>query len=93
MDNDLGNFLSNTGLYDLMTIWHVLESPETYINGNTTLDYAFGTIDLAPPLKSGSWLAYRYMMFADYRGIVLDFNMRHLFRGEMHAIRENNRKQ
>eukprot|EP00957_Ditylum_brightwellii_P086751 6601559-Ditylum_brightwellii.AAC.1 len=77
MDDDLGNFLSNTGLYDLMTIRHGLESPKTYINGNTSLDYAFGTIDLVPPLKSGSWLAYHYMTFADHRGIVLDFNMRH----------------
>eukprot|EP00957_Ditylum_brightwellii_P115142 8781445-Ditylum_brightwellii.AAC.1 len=93
MDNNLGNFLSNTGVYDLMAIRHGLESPKTYINGNTTSDYMFKTIDLMPPLNSGSWLAYHYMLFADHRGIVLNFNIRHLFRGEKHAIRENNRRQ
>eukprot|EP00957_Ditylum_brightwellii_P030648 2322661-Ditylum_brightwellii.AAC.1 len=93
MDRDLGNFLSNTGLYNIMTIRHGLDSPKTYINVNATLDYMVRTINLVPPFRKGSWLVYHYMIFADHRGVALDVNTRNLFRGEIHAIRENNRKQ
>eukprot|EP00957_Ditylum_brightwellii_P204912 15341355-Ditylum_brightwellii.AAC.1 len=46
MDQDLGSFLSSTGLYNLGTMKCRLDSPETYILGQTTLDYVFITIDL-----------------------------------------------
>eukprot|EP00957_Ditylum_brightwellii_P204363 15338878-Ditylum_brightwellii.AAC.1 len=67
LDSNLGTFLSNTVIYDLMAIRHGLKSPETYMNGS--------------------------LMLGHHRDIVLDFNTRYLFKGEIHAIREINHQQ
>eukprot|EP00957_Ditylum_brightwellii_P163426 12442742-Ditylum_brightwellii.AAC.1 len=46
LEGDLSSFLSNTGMYDLLATLHGVDSPETYIKGHLTLDYAIGTMNL-----------------------------------------------
>eukprot|EP00957_Ditylum_brightwellii_P022929 1730446-Ditylum_brightwellii.AAC.1 len=88
LEDDLSSFLSNTGMYDLSAILHRIDSPETYIKGHLTLNYAFGTMDLVSPLKRSRWLAYYFKTFCDHRGIILDFSTKYLLRGEVYRIKE-----
>eukprot|EP00957_Ditylum_brightwellii_P120174 9170324-Ditylum_brightwellii.AAC.1 len=75
-------------MYDLLVTLNGIDSPETYIKGHLTLEYAIGTMELIPSLKSSWWLSYHFLTLADYRGIILDFNANHLFRGEIFKIKE-----
>eukprot|EP00957_Ditylum_brightwellii_P067073 5091085-Ditylum_brightwellii.AAC.1 len=52
LDDKLGAFLSNTGLYDISAMKHGMENPKTYIMGTNTLDYGFCTIEWTQPLRS-----------------------------------------
>eukprot|EP00957_Ditylum_brightwellii_P211742 15366544-Ditylum_brightwellii.AAC.2 len=88
MEGDLSSFLSNTGMYDLSTTLHGIDSTETYIKGHLTLDYAFGTMELISLLKRIQWLVYHFMTFLDHRGIILDFDTQHLSRGEVYRIKD-----
>eukprot|EP00957_Ditylum_brightwellii_P144777 11027408-Ditylum_brightwellii.AAC.1 len=42
-DKELGHFLAESELYDLMTATHNANTPPTYIRGNKTIDHMFGT--------------------------------------------------
>eukprot|EP00957_Ditylum_brightwellii_P014269 1074888-Ditylum_brightwellii.AAC.1 len=43
-DNELGYFLAETELYDLMIAKHNENTPLTYIQGNKTIDHIIGTM-------------------------------------------------
>eukprot|EP00957_Ditylum_brightwellii_P103679 7899107-Ditylum_brightwellii.AAC.1 len=89
LDSNLARMLSNTVLYDLSAIRHGINSPETYICGITCLDYTFASIDLVEPLLAFQWLWYHLIDLADHRGIILNFNTLHMFRGEIHKLKDN----
>eukprot|EP00957_Ditylum_brightwellii_P202476 15330335-Ditylum_brightwellii.AAC.1 len=46
-DDDLGNFLAEAGLYDLMTLAHGREALPTYIRDRKAIDCMFGSEEFA----------------------------------------------
>eukprot|EP00957_Ditylum_brightwellii_P179129 13646935-Ditylum_brightwellii.AAC.1 len=45
-DQELGTFLAELKLYDLVTATHTESTPPAYIRGNNIIDHMFGTMGI-----------------------------------------------
>eukprot|EP00957_Ditylum_brightwellii_P139049 10598222-Ditylum_brightwellii.AAC.1 len=68
-DNNLGSFMAEAELYDLMTAKHNKNTPLTYIQGNKTLDHMFGTTGVLNAVERIGVVEFVKYFQSDHRGI------------------------
>eukprot|EP00957_Ditylum_brightwellii_P068556 5205049-Ditylum_brightwellii.AAC.1 len=85
-DNDLAEFLAESGMIDLMGSKHSITSPNTHINGSQAICFLLGTPRLAECIDKMGMLAFHDGITLDQRLLYCDFNVLALLRGNIHCI-------
>eukprot|EP00957_Ditylum_brightwellii_P019488 1470463-Ditylum_brightwellii.AAC.1 len=87
-DEELGTFLAESELYDLVTATHNGNTPLTYIRGNKTIDHMFGTTGILNAVENIGMVEFLKYFQSDHRGIYLDLYACNIFKGLLHPLQQ-----
>eukprot|EP00957_Ditylum_brightwellii_P057824 4385121-Ditylum_brightwellii.AAC.1 len=85
-DNELAEFLAESGMINLMGSKHRITSPNTHINGFQAICSLFGTPRLAECIGKIGMLAFHNGITLDQCLLYCDFNVLALLMGDIHHI-------
>eukprot|EP00957_Ditylum_brightwellii_P090164 6867641-Ditylum_brightwellii.AAC.1 len=83
-DTEFGKFVAEAGLYDILGSYHGIGGINSHINGTKRIDFALGTANLTRTIRQSGMRPFHAEIVSDHRGIFLDIDAHHLFRGEIH---------
>eukprot|EP00957_Ditylum_brightwellii_P174676 13300213-Ditylum_brightwellii.AAC.1 len=83
-NKDFGEFVAKAGLYDILGSQHGVRGINSHINGTERIDFALGRVNLTRTIRRSGMRPFHAEIVSDHRGISLDIDEHHLFRGEIH---------
>ena len=90
---EVGNFLADTNMIDLIGYKYGLSNINSHITGSQQIDFIFGTKKLAETIQKAGILPFHQYITADHRAMYIDINYKLLFIGEIHAGEQNKQRQ
>ena len=85
-DTRFSNFVTEVGLFDILGQMHGIGGINSHIRGTKRIVFALGTYRITRAVVRGGMLPFHHMLVSDHRGMFLDINAKHIFKGEIHAL-------
>ena len=79
----LQNIINHSQLYDLLGATHGIDSPNTYIRGNKTIDFLFGTKGVKHSMTQCGMLSFNDGVLSDHRALWMDLKHTNLIHSEL----------
>eukprot|EP00957_Ditylum_brightwellii_P122748 9360521-Ditylum_brightwellii.AAC.1 len=81
-NKDMGIFMAETGLHDLIGQKYGIKNINSHISGSKQIDFILGITKVVDAMIRGGILPFHDIIILDHRGMYVDINWRMLFIGE-----------